>query len=212
MRGREVVFRGRATRFSMVVGLLAAALALTALPAGATGGHRVTDSKDGFLLVLPPGWNQIALTGSKVGSLLGAGPEDPSIKAILAPQAQSAAAKGLKFYAVALSQLNGTFLPVINVGIFKGSGSKKILDPEVKGFAAEAGGSSITVKNVTLRLGPAVETTYVLVSKSGSPAVWETQVYAPHSGKIYVATFSALTQPAVELTAAVVMGSWRFTK
>jgi hypothetical protein len=181
--------------------------------AAAAKGHRVNQPKYGFSLVLPPGWNQITLTGSDVGSIVGSARDYANVKSILTSQAENAAVKGLKFYAVAVSQQNGDFLPVINVGIFKGSGSLAVLNPEVKGFLSEEGAKSVKIKNVNLKFGKAVEGIYKLVSNSGtSPAVWETQVYASHNGQIYVATFSALTKPAVELTAAVVMDSWRFVK
>ena len=192
---------------------MAASSVLGALPAAAAGGHRVTDAKDGFSLVLPPGWNQVTLSGPHAGTLVGVPKVDANIKAVLTTEAKNAASKGLKFYAVALSQLNGSFLPVINVGSFAGAGTRAVLDPEIRGFLSEAGASNVRIQNVRLRLGKAVEGTYELVSKSpSSPPVWETQVYAPHAGRVYVATFSALTQPAEELMAAVVMESWRFTK
>jgi hypothetical protein len=174
-------------------------------------GHRVNDAKDGFSLVLPPGWNQVSLSGPNVGSLIGVTNVPSVIQTELTTEAKKDAAT--KFFAVALSQLNGSFLPVIIVGSFKGSGSRAILDPEIKGFISESGGTNAKVKNVHLPFGQAVEGTYELFANSTtSPPVFETQVFAPHGGRIYDATFSALTEPAVELTAAVVMDSWRFLK
>ncbi len=196
---------------------LAASTLLTAAAAGAAGpaepGHRVNVTKYGFSLVLPPGWNQVNLTGSQVGSIVGSARGYANLKTVLTQQAENASVKGLRFYAVATDQANGTFVPVMNVGIFKGSGTQAVLNPEIKGFLSEEGAKSVQVKNVSLRFGKAVEGTYELVpTSSSSPTVWETQVYAAHNGQIYVATFSALTKPAVELTAAVVMASWRFIK
>ena len=204
------------TRRAACGGVLAACLmasaVLVAVPASATtGGHRIAVKSYGFSVILPPGWYQLALTGPNAGSLLGGAPNYDAFKASLVSEANSAAAKSLKFYAVALSQANGMFLPIMNVGRFKGSGSQAILDVEVKGYLAEEGAQSGTVKNVTLRPGKAVEATYELLTPS-APPIWETQVYAPHGRFVYVATFSALTKPAVELTAAVVMYDWRFTK
>jgi hypothetical protein len=210
--------RRRGRRALLVTGWLAAGSLVAALPAvgpasgAATPGHRVNDNKDGFSLVLPPGWNQVSLSGPTLGSLIGVSNLDPNIKAALTSEAKNDASRNLKLYAVALSQLNGTFLPTIVVGTFKGSGSRAVLDPEVKGFFTEEGASQVKITNVRLPFGKAVEGTYLLTSSSSASfPVWETQVYAPHAGKVYVATFSALTQPACELTAAVVMGSWRFT-
>jgi hypothetical protein len=202
----------------MVAGMAATTSVLTAIPvvpaaATATPGHRVADAKDGFSLVLPPGWNQVSLSGSTVGNLIGVSNVDPAIKSALATQAQSDVARNLKFFAVALTQLNGTFLPAIIVGTFIQPAKHPDLKTEMKGFFSVEHASQVKIKNVHLHLGKAVEGTYLLTSNSsGSLPVWETQVYALHAGRVYVATFSALTQPAVELTAAVVMDSWRFTK
>jgi hypothetical protein len=209
--------RRRDTRLAcLVTGWLAASSAVAGVAAGGAGaatapGHRVTVTKGGFSLVLPAGWNQVSLSGSNVGTLIGVPNVAPSIQSALTTQAKYDAAKNLKFFAVPLSQLNGTFLPVINVGSFVGSGSRAVLDPEIRGFISEASASNVKIKNVHLRLGKAVEGTYELFANSTTTLpVWETQVYAPHAGRVYVATFSALTEPAVELTAAVVMDSWRF--
>jgi hypothetical protein len=207
--------RTRRRRIAPLVLIVAGLAATTSvLPAAANApGHRVADAKDGFSLVLPPGWNQVSLSGSTVGNLIGVSNVDPAIKAALTQQAQSDVARNLKFFAVALTQLNGTFLPAIIVGTFIQPPKHPDLKTEMKGFFSVEHASQVKIKNVHLRLGKAVEGTYLLTSNSaGSLPDWETQVYALHAGRVYVATFSALTQPAVELTAAVVMDSWRFTK
>jgi len=43
----------------------------TALPARAATGSRVTDSNDGFSVVLPQDWDQVSLSGSDIGAIIG---------------------------------------------------------------------------------------------------------------------------------------------
>jgi hypothetical protein len=196
-------------------GALSAALGLSALvastPAGASTQHRITVAKSGFSLILPNGWNQVSLNPADIGAVLGKGTAYGNLKSELTSQATSAAAKGLKFFAVSPPGAAGDFVPDINVGIFKGSGSLASLDSEIKIIWAQAGAKNLVTKTVHIAPGAAVEGTYELVAKSTNAIVWETQVYVPHKGQVYISTFSAGSKPAVELTAAAVMKTFRFT-
>jgi hypothetical protein len=199
---------------TLSAGLLAGVSVLAALPAAGASGHRINESKYGFSLVLPAGWNQVSLTGSDLGSIIGSGKSYANLKSVLTSEATSAASKGLKFFAVS-PQGDGSFVPNINVGIFKGSGSLSSLNAQVKATWTQAGAKHLSTKVVHLSFGSAVQGTYELVSAtspSSTPPVWETQVYSPHKGQVFITTFSASTKPAVQLTAAVVMSNWRFTK
>ncbi len=202
----------RAISLSTVVAAsLALGLFVAAGPAGAAN-SRITDAKDGFSLVLPQGWTQVSLSKSDIGTIGASAKNYASLQPLLTQQATSAAAKGLKFFAVAPGQINGQFVPNINVGLFKDSGSLGALQTDINSIWSKAGAKGLKIKQVRLTYGKAVEGTYELVSKTSSPSIWETQVYSPHKGQVYIATFSATTQPAVELTAAVVMSTWKFTR
>jgi len=204
--------RERRALGACVLGLTALALAAATAttPAGAAQ-SRITDAKDGFSLILPKGWNQVSLRKSNIGTLDKSAADYAALKPLLTQQAASAAAKGLKFFAVAPGQANGQFVPNINVGLFKSNGTLRALQSDVNSIWTKAGAAGLKTKQVRLTFGKAVEGTYELVSKTSAPSIWETQVYAPHKGHVYIATFSATTQPAVELTAAVVMATWKFT-
>ena len=200
-------------------GLAAAALAAavttaslaTAVPAGASSQHRITVAKSGFSLVLPSGWNQVSLSSSDLGTVLGSAKAYGNLKAELTTQATNAAAKGLKFFAVSAPGAPGDFVPNINVGYFSDSGSLSALDGQIKSIWAKAGAKELVTKNVHLVPGKAVEGTYELVAASSGTTVWETQVYVPHNQLVYIATFSAGSKLAVELTAAAVMKTFHFT-
>lgn len=196
-------------------GALSAALSVAALmPATSAGAaqKRITMAKSGFSLVLPDGWSQISLSSKDLGAVIGSSKAYGNLKSELTSQATSAASKGLKFFAVSAPGAPGDFVPDINVGIFKGSGSLASLDTEIKVIWAQAGAKDLVTKTVHLAPGAAVEGTYELVAKSTNSIVWETQVYVPHKGQVYISTFSAGSKPAVELTAAAVMKTFRFTR
>ena len=73
----------------------------TAHPARAATGSRVTDSTDGFSVVLPQGWNQVSLSGSDIGAIIGdAHKAAPRINQSAISDVQAAAKQGLKFFAV----------------------------------------------------------------------------------------------------------------
>jgi hypothetical protein len=205
-RDRRAIILSTVAAASLAVGMLVAAG-----PAGAASA-RITDARDGFSLVLPQGWTQVSLSKSDIGTISKTSQNYAQLQPLLTQQAASAAAKGLKFFAVAPGQANGQFVPNINVGLFRGSGSLGALQGDINSIWSKAGAKGLKVKQVHLNFGKAVEGTYELVSKTTSPSIWETQVYSPHKGQVYIATFSATTQPAVELTAAVVMSTWKFTR
>jgi hypothetical protein len=196
-------------------GVLALALSVgslvAALPAGATSQSRISVPKFGFSLILPDGWSQISLKSSNIGTVIGSSKSYGNLKQLLTTQATEAASKGLKFFAVSAPGAAGSFVPNINVGLFKSSSSLSALKGEVKATWARAGAKNLTTKIVRLAPGSAVEGTYELVGHSTTPTVWETQVYTPHKGEVYIATFSAGTQLAVELNAASVMKTFHFT-
>jgi hypothetical protein len=198
---------------TLAMSSLAAASLVAAVPGGAAAPNaRITDAKDGFSLVLPAGWTKVSLSKSDIGSIGRTAQNYAGLKSLLTQQATSAAAKGLKFFAVAPGQVNGQFVPNINVGLFTSSGSLKALQSDIKTIWNHAGAKGLQTKQVHLAFGKAVEGTYELISTTTSPSIWETQVYAPHKGHVYITTFSATTKPAVELTAAVVMATWKFTR
>jgi hypothetical protein len=192
---------------------MAAALALTTsvLPASAASGNRVTNAKYGYTFVLPKGWNEVSLSHSDVGKLLGGAAKlNAGLKQALTSQVQSAAAKGLKTFAVRAVQESGGFFANINVGVFAGSASNSDIGVQVKGQLISAGANNVTTNGVQFPFGSAVEATYTLALTSTGQTVYGTQVYASHAGSIYIVTFSAVEQPVETKAATTVMPTWRF--
>jgi hypothetical protein len=190
---------------------LVVALTTSALSASAASGNRATNAQYGYTFVLPKGWNEVSLSSSDVGALLGGAAKlNAGLKQALTSQVQSAAAKGLKTFAVRASQESGGFFANINVGVFAGTASNADLGLQVKIQLTSAGAKSVTTKTVHFPLGSAIEATYTLALTSSGQTVYGTQVYAGHGGSTYIVTFSAVNKSLETRAATTVMPTWRF--
>ena len=211
MRGKRIVRRSLGT---LVCGasLAGAALVATA-PPGAAAGSRVTDAPDGFSLILPGRWHEVALSGSDIGALLGnAAKDDKAIDQAAVQQALNEEKKGLKFFAFSSTpEDNGNFFPNMNVGIYQGSAPASLLDAQAKIELTQIGAHAIRVTQVSYPSGRAVEATYT-IALNPTTTLYGTQVYTEHAGSVYIATFTAGEKAVEARAAATVMPSWRFTK
>lgn len=203
----------------LVAAALAVALAVVALtlgttrPASGATGSRVTDSTDRFSVVLPQGWDQVSLSGSDIGAIVGnAHKAAPGFSQSAISDAQSAAKQGLKFFAVSSAgEYGGSFFANMNVGVYPGSLSTSLLDAQVKIQLAQTGVKNIKTKTAKFAFGSAIEGTYNIAATGGA-TLYGTQFYAPHAGNIYIVTFTDANRSQGAKSAAAAMGSWRFTK
>jgi hypothetical protein len=215
-RHREVtrmpVFAAAGLAVMLAVALAAFTLG-SARPASAAGGSRVTDSTDGFSVVLPHGWEQVSLSGSDIGAIVGdAHKAAPGFNQSAISDAQAAAKQGLKFFAVSsVAEYNGSFFPNMNVGVYQGSLSTALLDAQVKIQLAQTGVKNIKTKTTHFAFGSAIEGTYD-IGATGGATLYGTQFYAPHAGNIYIVTFTDANHSNGTKNAAATMASWHYTK
>jgi len=204
----------------LVAGTIALGLAVTtaftvgtAHPARAATGSRVTDSTDGFSVVLPQGWDQVSLSGSDIGAIIGdAHKAAPAFNQSAISDAQAAAKQGLKFFAVSSAgEYGGSFFPNMNVGVYPGSLSTALLDAQVKIQLAQTGVENTTTKTAHFAFGSAIVGTYDIAATGGA-TLYGTQFYAPHAGDTYIVTFTDANQSKGTRAAGAAMASWRYTK
>jgi hypothetical protein len=201
-------------RLPVVVGVaLAAVSVVTAFPAAAATGTRVTDSQDGFSLVLPSSWVQVSLNGNDIGAILGnAHKAAPGFNQAVTGDAQRAAKQGFKFFAVAaVGEYGGAFYPNVNVGVYPGSLSTALLDAQVKIQLTQTGVKNIKTKSAHFASGPAIEATYNIAATGGA-TLYGTQFYAPHAGNTYIVTFTDANKSSGAKIAAAAVSSWRYAK
>ena len=173
----------------------------------------MTDSTDGFSVVLPQGWDQVSLSGSDIGAIIGdAHKAAPGFNQSAISDAQAAAKQGLKFFAVSSAgEYGGSFFPNMNVGVYPGSLSTALLDAQVKIQLAQTGVKNIKTKTAHFAFGSAIVGTYNIAATGGA-TLYGTQFYAPHAGDIYIVTFTDANQSKGTKAAAAAMASWRYTK
>jgi hypothetical protein len=191
---------------------VAAVVLVVAPAASASPGQRVTDAKDGFSLVLPPGWSEVSLNSSDIGAMLGnASKAGLKLNQAAISDAQGAAKQGLKFFAISSAIENGgAFYPNVNVGVYPGTLSQSLLDAQVKLELTQVGAKQIHTRVVHFPFGSAVEGTYALLSTQGT--LHGAQIYVSHGGNTYIVTFSAADPGYLTKSVTKVMPTWRFTR
>jgi hypothetical protein len=182
-----------------------------AASASAAPGQRVTDAKDGFSVVLPPGWAQVSLNSGDLGAILGsAGKDGLKLNSSLMSQIQSQAGTHIKFFAVSSAlEDGGAFDPNMNVVVYPGTESLSLLSAQTKIGFASAGAKGVTTRRIHLARGPALLTTYWIPSTQGT-AVYGTQVDSTHHGKTYIVSFSDETPSGSRRSESTMMSSWTY--
>lgn len=194
-----------------VVILVSAIAAGPVAAAGRNGSQRVTDSKDGFSLVLPSTWTQVSLSGSDIGAIIGSASKVASLNQTALSDAEGAAKQGLKFFALSSqSEDGGAFDPNVNVGVYQGTTSTSLLDAQIKLQLAELGAKQVATRKVHFPIGTVIEGSYSVPSQSIGK-LYGTQVYAMHNGRTYIITFSTADPSYLAETVATIMPTWRFT-
>jgi len=183
--------------------------ASVASSASAASGQRVTDAKDGFSIVLPPGWAQVSLSGGDVGALIGN--SGLKLNSSLLSEVQSAASKGIKLFAVSSAVENGGFTPNMNVVVVHATESPSLLSAEAKIGLTQAGARGVTTRRIKLTTGPAVLVTYSIPpTGANAAAVYGTQVYVTHHGMTYILSFTDATRSGSKRSESMMMSTWRY--
>lgn len=195
--------------------LVSLALGFGATSADASAGTVVKDRQYGFSFTVPANWKQVPLNGSDVTALLNAAThDDPTLTNALSSEVSSAAAKGMKVFAI--GPVTGTTAPDVNVIVSSSAGA-----PSGNGFAAaaiaeakieltQAGASHITTSIVKSRLGRSAEATYQLELKAGTPAVVGEQIYAVHGSHVVIVTVTTSSLTASKSDTRLISNTWRW--
>jgi hypothetical protein len=184
-----------------------------AASASASSGQRITDAKDGFSIVLPPGWGQVSLNGNDLGAVFGnAAKSGIKVNSSLLSEAKNAAAAHMKFIAVSSAvEDGGEFSPNMNVVVVPGTESTSLLSAQAKIGLTQLGARGVTTRHIQLGTGPALLATYSIPStQAGATAINGAQVYAAHHGKTYIVSFTDATRSGSMHSESVMMSSWRY--
>jgi len=201
-----------------VVGALCAMSAMAGLAVTPAGATTVTEARYGFSFSLPPQWTQVPLSSALIGKFMRAATkEDPSLEKALGNEVQQATKQHLKF--LAIGPVTGSFFPNMNIGVesspsFAGLSAPTLLplvQAQVRELLSSAGAHQLKVFTTKVHAASAVEANYGF-PLAGPPAhlVQGVQLYIFHGGRLYVVTFTAVTQRQDVATARVVESSWRW--
>ncbi len=205
------------TRTRTILLSLLATCGLWTASSGPAVAQTVMASQYGFSFSLPPKWTEIPLSSKDVGTLISAATQaDPALENALSQQVTDAAKEGLKVFAV--GPVSGDFIPNMNImtkadpGVPTGSAFVNDMSLGVKITLGAYGATQVEVAAVDLRLGQAVQASYVLKLKFAGRSISDRgiQLYFQHFGRLYVVTFSSLSLTQDQATAQVVEGSWQW--
>jgi hypothetical protein len=158
-------------------------------------GFTVIDrSGDGFVIALPPGWQNFDLTATDVDAIVAAATEaNPSLAGNVSDAVKQLVAEGGLLYASDVSN-PGNFLTNVNLirvqGVTSGLG---LLQQQAQQQLTAAGATNVSSTQVELPGGDAVRTTYtvpVTLADGTTTEVAGLQVYFLTQQNLYVLTFS----------------------
>ncbi len=158
-------------------------------------GFTVVDrSSDGFVIALPPGWQNFDLTSADVDAIVKAAAEaNPNLQGDVGNAVKKLVDEGGLLYASDTSN-PGKFLTNVNLikvtGVTSGLG---LLQQQAQTQLTAAGATNVSSTQVSLPAGDAVRTTYtvpVTLSDGTKAEIAGLQVYFLTQGNLYVLTFS----------------------
>jgi hypothetical protein len=158
-------------------------------------GFTVIDrSGDGFVIALPPGWQNFDLTSTDVDAIVAAATEaNPALAGNVSDAVKQLVAEGGLLYASDISN-PGNFLTNVNLirvqGVTSGLG---LLQQQAQSQLTAAGATNVSSTQVQLPGGDAVRTTYtvpVTLADGTNTEVAGLQVYFLTQQNLYVLTFS----------------------
>ena len=163
--------------------LVAVLLVLGDASAGASSGVVIKEPQYGFSLTLPVNWKQVPLNGNDVTALLNAEThDDPALTNALNSEVTSAAAEGMKVFAI--GPVAGSTVPNLNVivtssaGVPTGSAFAPVAVAEAKIELTQVGASHLKTSIVEDRLGTSARATYELILKNAAPRIWRSVLRA----------------------------------
>ncbi len=162
-----------------------------AVPAGFTVVDR---SADGFVIALPPGWQNFDLTSADVDAIIAAATQaNPELQGDVGDAVKKLVQEGGLLYASDTSN-PGKFLTNVNLirvaGVTSGLG---LLQQQAQTQLTAAGATDVSSTQVSLPAGDAVRTTYtvpVTLADGTKTEVAGLQVYVLANQNLYVLTFS----------------------
>ena len=158
-------------------------------------GFTVVDrTSDGFVIALPPGWQNFDLTSADVDAIVKAAAEaNPNLQGDVGNAVKKLVDEGGLLYASDTSN-PGKFLTNLNLikvtGVTSGLG---LLQQQAQTQLTAAGATNVSSTQVSLPAGDAVRTTYtvpVTLSDGTKAEIAGLQVYFLTQGNLYVLTFS----------------------
>ena len=163
-------------------------------PAVPEGFTVVDRSSDGFVIALPPGWQNFDLTSADVDAIVKAAAEaNPNLQGDVGNAVKKLVDEGGLLYASDTSN-PGKFLTNVNLikvtGVTSGLG---LLQQQAQTQLTAAGATNVSSTQVSLPAGDAVRTTYtvpVTLSDGTKAEIAGLQVYFLTQGNLYVLTFS----------------------
>ncbi|HLN16811.1 MAG TPA: hypothetical protein VK277_08695 [Acidimicrobiales bacterium] len=205
----------RRARWFGAVGLAVVVVAMTPSTALA-GGPTVTDAHDGYSFRLPSGWQQVALTKSRVSALLKeAAKLSPQVKSSLSSLLQEAASShSVKVFAVGPLDPASSFLPNVNVIVTpaqdlpSGQAFVALAPATVHQELGSIGATGIVTKAGTLNSAPALLASYTLHEKTLT--VHGVQLYVSRHHLIVNVTVSGPTAASARAEAGEIASSWRW--
>ncbi len=158
-------------------------------------GFTVVDrTSDGFVIALPPGWQNFDLTSADVDAIVKAATEaNPNLQGDVGNAVKKLVDEGGLLYASDTSN-PGKFLTNVNLikvtGVTSGLG---LLQQQAQTQLTAAGATNVSSTQVSLPAGDAVRTTYtvpVTLTDGTKAEIAGLQVYFLTQGNLYVLTFS----------------------
>jgi hypothetical protein len=172
---------------------------VTIIPAGASG-QRFNESKYGFSLVIPQKWVEVPLNGSDInGILTKAVKTDPTLKNALSTQIESAAKKGIKFFAIG------------PIGSPPGKSFFEEVDAQVKIELSQAGFVHLVTGVKTLALGKALVVTYDIPKTTSGFLASGLQIYVKHTTHVDVITITSGSLTHDRKVAKIIEKSWKWS-
>ena len=154
----------------------------------------VDRSSDGFVIALPPGWQNFDLTSADVDAIIAAATQaNPNLQGDVGDAVKKLVNEGGLLYASDTSN-PGKFLTNVNLirvaGVTSGLG---LLQQQAQTQLTAAGATNVSSTQVSLPAGDAVRTTYtvpVTLADGTKTEVAGLQVYFLTQQNLYVLTFS----------------------
>jgi hypothetical protein len=199
------------SRLALTVALSSLVALAGACVAGAASGPEVSVPAYHFTTTLPAGWQEVPLTGATLSKLVKAAIKaDPGLSADI----QNATKDGVKLFAIGPS--SGGAVPNINILVEPADGATQQAflsqaPSEVRSTLGQAGAKVLSVRQVTLPQGKAVEANLVLPLNGGTQQAIETQWYLLHGSDVYIATFTGPTPAANAADLQELDAHWHWT-